>query len=72
MSQENSQTQIAQYTNQHNLVSKMNGVMPFNIKKTTNKKAKGDMESEAREHLNLANYNFNKMTVIDEEDNEFL
>jgi hypothetical protein len=26
-----------------------------------------EMESEAREHLNLALYNFNKMTVIDEE-----
>lgn len=25
------------------------------------------MESEAREHLNLAQYNFNKMAVIDEE-----
>lgn len=26
-----------------------------------------EMESEAREHLNLAQYNFNKMAVIDEE-----
>lgn len=26
-----------------------------------------EMETEAREHLNLALYNFNKMTVIDEE-----
>jgi hypothetical protein len=25
------------------------------------------MESEVREHLNLAQYNFNKMAVIDEE-----
>jgi hypothetical protein len=25
------------------------------------------METEAREHLNLALYNFNKMAVIDEE-----
>jgi len=25
------------------------------------------MESEAREHLNLALYNFNRMAVIDEE-----
>lgn len=25
------------------------------------------METEAREHLNLAQYNFNKMAVIDEE-----
>ena len=25
------------------------------------------METEAREHLNLAHYNFNKMAVIDEE-----
>jgi hypothetical protein len=25
------------------------------------------MESEAREHLNLAHYNFNRMAVIDEE-----
>jgi hypothetical protein len=25
------------------------------------------MENEAREHLNLAHYNFNRMTVIDEE-----
>ena len=25
------------------------------------------MESEAREHPNLAQYNFNKMAVIDEE-----
>lgn len=26
-----------------------------------------EMETEAREHLNLALYNFNKMAVIDEE-----
>lgn len=26
-----------------------------------------EMETEAREHLNLAQYNFNKMAVIDEE-----
>jgi hypothetical protein len=26
-----------------------------------------DMETEAREHLNLAHYNFNRMAVIDEE-----
>lgn len=26
-----------------------------------------EMENEAREHLNLALYNFNKMAVIDEE-----
>ena len=25
------------------------------------------MENEAREHLNLAHYNFNRMAVIDEE-----
>ena len=25
------------------------------------------MENEAREHLNLAQYNFNRMAVIDEE-----
>ena len=29
-----------------------------------------DMENEAREHLNLAHYNFNRMAVIDEEGNE--
>jgi len=28
------------------------------------------MENEAREHLNLAHYNFNRMAVIDEEGNE--
>ena len=28
---------------------------------------KQDMECEAREHLNLAHYNFNHMAVIDEE-----
>jgi len=28
------------------------------------------MENEAREHLNLALYNFNRMAVIDEEDLE--
>ena len=31
------------------------------------KNATKEMESEAREHLNLAQYNFNKMAVIDEE-----
>ena len=26
------------------------------------------MENDAREHLNLANYNFNRMAVIDEDE----
>jgi hypothetical protein len=30
------------------------------------------MENEAREHLNLANYNFNRMAVIDEEENDVI
>jgi hypothetical protein len=29
-----------------------------------------EMENEAREHLNLAHYNFNRMAVIDEEGDE--
>jgi len=30
------------------------------------------MENDAREHLNLANYNFNRMAVIDEEGQDTL
>jgi hypothetical protein len=28
------------------------------------------MENEAREHLNLAQYNFNRMAIIDEEEEQ--
>jgi hypothetical protein len=43
---------------------------PFNIKKTPNnfKVSRQDMENEAREHLNLAHYNFNRMAIIHEEE----
>ena len=50
----------------------MNGVAAFNIKKTQKKVSSNDMENEAREHLNLANYNFNRMAVIDEEENDVI
>ena len=72
INQESSQNQIAKYTNQPNLVSQMNGVVPFNIKQTKINIQRHEMETEAREHLNLAHYNFNKMAVIDEEENDFI
>ena len=50
----------------------MNGVVPFNIKKNHGSVNQNEMETEAREHLNLANYNFNKMAVIDEEENDIM